>query len=76
MFSRFLSVSSLVPRYGWTRQSSGYLINEPEYQWLKELGLQEKNPGVYDGTKWCGSGPVSVIIIIIIIIVVVIVFIF
>ncbi|XP_019860319.1 PREDICTED: alpha-aminoadipic semialdehyde dehydrogenase-like [Amphimedon queenslandica] len=58
MFSRLLSVSSLVPRYGWTRQYSGYLINQPEYQWLKELGLQEKNPGVYDGTKWCGSGPV------------------
>ncbi|XP_019863581.1 PREDICTED: alpha-aminoadipic semialdehyde dehydrogenase-like, partial [Amphimedon queenslandica] len=32
--------------------------NEPEYQWLKELGLQEKNPGVYDGNKWCGSGSV------------------
>ncbi len=34
------------------------LINDPKYSWLKELGLQEDNPGVFDGT-WHASGPVS-----------------
>lgn len=39
--------------------AGGFLINESKYSWLKELGLQEHNPGVYDGFKWCGSGEVS-----------------
>lgn len=38
------------------------LINEPKYSWIKELGIQEDNPGVFDGT-WGGSGPVSSIFI-------------
>eukprot|EP00128_Syssomonas_multiformis_P015401 Colp12_sorted_trinity150504_noHs@7527 len=33
------------------------LINEAKYQFLKDLGLQEVNDGVYNG-KWGGSGPV------------------
>jgi len=37
--------------------SSGLLINEPKYAFLKELGLEETNNGVYDGS-WKGSGPV------------------
>ncbi len=37
--------------------SSDLLIHEPKYSWLKELGLQAENPGVFDGT-WHGSGPV------------------
>ncbi len=37
---------------------SGLLINEPKYSWIKELGIQETNLGVYNGT-WSGSGPVS-----------------
>jgi len=37
--------------------SSGLLINEPKYQFLKDLGLQDVNDGVYDG-KWKGSGEV------------------
>ena len=40
---------------------SGLLINEPKYSWIKELGLQEDNPGVFDGT-WGGSGPVSCLV--------------
>jgi len=37
--------------------SSGLLLNEPKYEFLKELGLQEENKGVYDGA-WKGSGEV------------------
>lgn len=33
------------------------LINQPKYSWLKELGLQEDNPGVFDGT-WHAGGKV------------------
>uniref|UniRef100_A0A674PIJ4 Aldehyde dehydrogenase 7 family, member A1 n=1 Tax=Takifugu rubripes TaxID=31033 RepID=A0A674PIJ4_TAKRU len=36
---------------------SGLLINQPNYSWLKELGLSEDNPGVYNGS-WGGSGEV------------------
>ncbi|XP_071547548.1 alpha-aminoadipic semialdehyde dehydrogenase [Panulirus ornatus] len=35
--------------------SSGFLINEPKYAFLKELGLSEKNKGVFNG-KWFGNG--------------------
>lgn len=38
------------------------LINEPKYSWLKELGLQADNPGVFDGT-WHANGPVSLLTI-------------
>ena len=34
-----------------------YLINQPKYHFLKELGLSEDNRGVYAG-KWGGSGEV------------------
>ncbi|KAF8356948.1 alh-9, partial [Pristionchus pacificus] len=37
---------------------SSLLINESKYGFLKELGLQEKNHGVFDGS-WKASGPVS-----------------
>ncbi|PAA52022.1 hypothetical protein BOX15_Mlig003190g1 [Macrostomum lignano] len=36
--------------------SPGYLINEPKYAWLKDLGLEEVNKGVYSGGAWSGSG--------------------
>ena len=36
---------------------NGLLINDPKYSWIRELGLQENNPGVFDGT-WRGSGQV------------------
>ena len=38
--------------------STELLINDPKYSWLKDLGLQQDNPGVFDGT-WHASGPVS-----------------
>ena len=34
------------------------LINDPQYSWLRDLGLQEDNPGVFNGTSWSGSGQV------------------
>ena len=34
-----------------------YLINQPKYGFLKDLGLGEENLGVYAG-KWGGSGEV------------------
>ena len=40
--------------------STQYLINEPKYSFLKDLGLQENNKGVYHG-QWVGSGEVSCI---------------
>ncbi|XP_004854516.1 alpha-aminoadipic semialdehyde dehydrogenase isoform X2 [Heterocephalus glaber] len=36
---------------------STLLINEPQYAWLKELGLLEENEGVYNGS-WGGQGEV------------------
>ena len=40
--------------------SSGrrYLIEEPRYAFLKELGLQEHNPGAFNG-EWFAHGEVS-----------------
>ena len=40
------------------RKMSGFLIDEPKYAFLKELGIEKRNPGVYNGT-WGGSGDVS-----------------
>jgi len=37
--------------------SSGFLINDPKYAFLKDLGLEEKNCGVFNGS-WGGSGEV------------------
>lgn len=37
--------------------SSGFLVNEPKYSFLKDLGLEDTNPGVYSGT-WGGQGEV------------------
>ncbi|CAG0886283.1 unnamed protein product [Darwinula stevensoni] len=40
------------------RSMSGYLIEEPKYSFLKELGIQKSNLGVFNG-KWTGSGEVT-----------------
>ncbi|KAK3858063.1 hypothetical protein Pcinc_014684 [Petrolisthes cinctipes] len=50
----------VIPRFSLLTRamsSAGYLINEPKYAFLKELGLQENNKGVYNG-KWFGNGEV------------------
>ena len=36
---------------------SDLLINQSKYSWLKELGLQADNPGVFDGS-WYANGKV------------------
>uniref|UniRef100_A0A287A399 aldehyde dehydrogenase (NAD(+)) n=1 Tax=Sus scrofa TaxID=9823 RepID=A0A287A399_PIG len=36
---------------------STLLINQPQYAWLKELGLREENEGVYNGS-WGGRGEI------------------
>ncbi|KAM8961862.1 alpha-aminoadipic semialdehyde dehydrogenase [Pelodytes ibericus] len=36
---------------------STLLFNQPQYAWLKELGLKEENEGVYNGT-WGGKGEI------------------
>lgn len=36
---------------------STLLISQPQYSWLKELGLREENEGVYNGS-WGGRGEV------------------
>uniref|UniRef100_A0A2K6LHP9 Aldehyde dehydrogenase domain-containing protein n=1 Tax=Rhinopithecus bieti TaxID=61621 RepID=A0A2K6LHP9_RHIBE len=44
----------------WSRPAafmSTLLINQPQYAWLKELGLCEENEGVYNGS-WGGRGEV------------------
>jgi len=35
--------------------SQSYLIEDPKYSFLKELGLQKENSGVYNG-KWVSDG--------------------
>merc|ERR1711973_890643 len=37
--------------------SQKYLIDQPQYSFLKDLGLEKKNAGVYNGT-WFGNGEV------------------
>ena len=38
--------------------SSGYLVDDPKYGFLKDLGLEAVNKGVYNG-KWSGCGEVK-----------------
>ena len=50
---------SLANRLNMSSSASGdFLINEPKYAFLKELGLDTTNNGVYHG-KWTGSGEVG-----------------
>ena len=37
--------------------SQNLLISQPQYSWLKELGLSENNPGVFDG-QWRSNGSI------------------
>lgn len=43
------------------RNSSSYLIEDPKYSFLKELGLDKKNVGVFNG-KWQANGQVRLFI--------------
>lgn len=40
-----------------TVRMASYLIQDPKYSWLKDLGLDVENKGVFCG-EWCGSGEV------------------
>ncbi|KAF2881273.1 hypothetical protein ILUMI_24892 [Ignelater luminosus] len=42
---------------GMASANTEFLINDPKYSFLKDLGLKTINYGVYDGS-WKGSGPV------------------
>ena len=42
--------------------SGGFLIDEPKYAFLKELGLKETNAGVFNGS-WFANGEVNSTII-------------
>lgn len=37
--------------------SATYLVDDPKFSFLKDLGLEKTNSGVFNG-KWIGSGPV------------------
>ncbi|XP_076333158.1 aldehyde dehydrogenase 7 family member A1 isoform X2 [Tachypleus tridentatus] len=60
--SRFLALSrKFAHRFVISKtmsSSSLFLIEEPKFSFLKELGLEEKNLGVYNG-KWSGNGEVQ-----------------
>lgn len=43
------------------RSMSSFLIEDPKYSWLKDLGLSTKNKGVYNGS-WEGNGEVKLFI--------------
>lgn len=54
---RLISRPSLKLKF--VRMSSTYLINDPRYAFLKELGLSEKNHGVFARHgKWFADGEV------------------
>lgn len=48
--NRFIRVAAMS-----SSSSSSYLIDDPKYSFLKDLGLERVNNGVYNG-KWTGSG--------------------
>ncbi|CAG9856873.1 unnamed protein product [Phyllotreta striolata] len=40
-----------------TARAMSFLVSDPKYSFLKELGIRERNPGAFDGA-WKASGPV------------------
>lgn len=38
-------------------QMARHLVTDPKYGFLKQLGINVENPGLYDG-RWGGSGKV------------------
>lgn len=38
--------------------SAKFLVDDPKYSFLKDLGIERSNSGVYNG-KWTGSGPTT-----------------
>ncbi|KAL3277218.1 hypothetical protein HHI36_012568 [Cryptolaemus montrouzieri] len=54
-FSKTKPLSYCIKTYISRNMSGEYLINNPKYSFLKDLGLTATNFGVYNG-KWGGSG--------------------
>lgn len=52
LFRRFSQITNV--RFG-----SSFLIDRPEYTFLKDLGLERQNQGVFNGKSWSGSGVVT-----------------
>lgn len=40
------------------RLASTFLVDDPKYSFLRDLGLKSRNSGVYNG-NWTGTGPVT-----------------
>ena len=55
---RRLAVSLRLRAMSSSARNADLLINQPEYSWLKELGLESDNPGVFDGS-WHANGQVE-----------------
>jgi len=53
--SRLALPRRLVTQSASYSSTSSFLIDQPEYSFLKELGLERDNPGVYSG-QWQGQG--------------------
>lgn len=60
MYSVFRRTLPSTYRLTSQRLSSSYLVNNPEYSFLKDLGLEADNNGVFNG-KWGGSGEVKIV---------------
>lgn len=54
---RRIALTVQQPIHNLVRMSSSYLIDDPKYAFLKDLGLKRTNYGVYDG-EWKGKGPI------------------
>uniref|UniRef100_A0A0A9Z803 aldehyde dehydrogenase (NAD(+)) n=1 Tax=Lygus hesperus TaxID=30085 RepID=A0A0A9Z803_LYGHE len=60
MAKRLLVLSNRVPHFANSLKSfskAAYLVDDPKYSFLKDLGLSRDNQGVYHG-EWCGSGEI------------------
>jgi len=56
---------SLITRRNMSSSAAGrskFLVDEPRYAFLKELGLERTNLGVYNG-KWFANGDVHTILL-------------
>ncbi|CAN7987274.1 unnamed protein product [Ixodes hexagonus] len=54
---RGLNKCSVFKVYCRSMSSTGFLVDDPKYSFLKELDISSRNLGVYDG-KWGGTGNV------------------
>lgn len=57
MLGMRVAAATLLRRGAGAAAMSTLLVSQPRYAWLRELGLQEENPGVYNG-RWGGGGQV------------------